>query len=187
MKTLIFALLFAATTTHAQQWQLQAVVDQQISCYGNNDGYIHAYVWYGNANMQFKLKGRKYTSTNTDGHFYGLKTGSYTVTATDAVGTKQTKVLKIDKAYKLYGKFVPVVRPTKGNSDGVLQIDIRGGTANLQPHLVEWWKDGVKLNDHPDQNWQNLMDNLSAGTYEVRLEDDNGCFWKGKYQLRNKK
>ena len=82
MKTLFFALLFAATTVNAQQWQLQAVVDQQISCYGNNDGYIHAYVWYGSNLVTFKLKGRKYSSTNTDGHFYGLKTGTYTVTAT---------------------------------------------------------------------------------------------------------
>ena len=186
MKNLLLAILIIAAQTTQAQWQLQAVVDQQISCYGNNDGYIHAYVWYG-SNVQFELKGRGYTATNTDGHFRGLKTGTYTVTATDAAGTTQTKVLKIDRAYKLKGKFVTIERPTKGNSDGVLQIDISGGTANLQPYLVQWWKDGVHLNNHPDQNWQTVMDNLSAGKYDVIIEDDNGCFWRGSRTLRNKK
>lgn len=187
MKTLFFALLLAATTTQAQQWQLQAVVDQQISCYGNNDGYIHAYVWYGSNLVTYKLKGRKYSSTNTDGHFYGLKTGTYTVTATDAIGTKQSKVLKIDKAYKLHGKIITLQRPTKGNADGEIQIDVHGGTANLQPHLIEWWKDGVKLNSDPSENWQNLMVGLSAGKYNFVIEDDNGCFWRKDFHLRNKK
>ena len=172
-------------TAQTDPWRLFAVVDQQISCYGNNDGYIHAWT-YPNAVFDFKIKGKGYSAANNHGHFHGLKTGSYTVTATDGGGAKQRTVLKIEKAYKLHGKIIVIEHPTKGQSNGTVQIDIRGGTAHLQPHLVEWWKDGVQLNDHPDQNWQNLMTDLSSGKYHFILQDDNGCFWDKYYTLYNK-
>lgn len=153
---------------------LTAYVDQDVSCYGNNDGYIQA--CYSEPGATFTLKGYKFSQTNTSGTFQGLKPGIYTVKVNNA-----SIVLTVTQPKKLGIKF-KVVKP-KNNPlmPGSIEATLSGGTAELQPYLTFWHKDGILLN--PEENYKTFMEGLSAGNYSLTIEDDRGCFLTKEVKL----
>ena len=195
---LVAFMLLGAFTTKAQI--LKAYVDQDISCYGNNDGYIQADVvgLQGQAIPAiYTLKKYKGNSiVQQYGTFQGLLPGTYYLTAKTSTGAiayyldpvtqkkSATIKLKVTEPGKLKAKFIVETFPTKSNpTGGALSLVISGGTQILQPFLVTWFKDAgnnqkVQINREED-NMSLYQEGLERGSYYVMIEDDHGCFYTG--------
>ncbi len=190
-KIILIAVLFCSQVQAQDTRCLTAYVDQHISCNGNNDGYIQAN--YSEPNATYTLKGYKFSQTNTSGTFQGLKQGNYTVKVNNAsisLTVTQPKALaikfKVVKPTRTPPTNVPVPFGTTpiDNEDGSIDVTITGGTANLQPYLTFWHKDGVLLN--PEENYKTFMEGVSAGTYTLTVEDDQGCFLTKEIKVVNR-
>jgi hypothetical protein len=185
-KLLLIAVLFCSQVQAQDTRCLTAYVDQHISCNGNNDGYIQAN--YSEPNSVYTIKGYKFADTNTSGTFQGLKPGNYTVKVNNA-----SISLTVTQPKPLAIKF-KVVKPTQtpapfgttpiDNEDGSIDATITGGVAENQPHLTFWHRDGVLLN--PEENYKTFMEGVSAGTYSLTVEDDQGCFLTKEIKVVNK-
>lgn len=165
---------------------LNAYVDQHISCNGNADGYIQADVTpTGNYEITCKKSGKPAIS-NPSGYFKPLIPGTYKVVAKDLnTGETLSTKLKVTQPAKLKVKFVVETNPTTSNlTGGALSLIITGGAPIVQPYLVTWKNSaGVTLNSEMN-NFATYLDNLSADTYSVTIEDDNGCFLTKSFKLK---
>jgi len=184
-KTIFGILLFCLPiVVNAQLFTSEAFVDQHISCYGNNDGFIQirntppddlTYLYYA--------KNGRDTIINTRGEFLHLKPGTYKVWSTNGVGQKGPNfTLTVLSPKALTAKFVTYKRPTMDDPFGDLSVEITGGTANLQPYLVSWYYESTLIN--PVENMKLDMINLPAGKYMVVIEDDRGCFLNRSFLFR---
>lgn len=187
-KLILIAVLFCSKLQAQDTRCLTAYVDQEISCYGNNDGYIQAN--YSEPGATFTLKGYKFSQTNTSGTFQGLKAGTYTVKVNNAsivLTVTQPKPLSIKFKFKRPTASGSVNVPNGeiiNNEDGSIEATLSGGTAELQPYLTFWHKDGILLN--PEENYLTNLEGLSAGTYSLTIEDDRGCFLTKELKLINR-
>lgn len=133
-------------------------------CFGDTTGSISFGVTNGIAPFQYSIdSGLTYQSSST---FTGLSAGSYYLRATDASGCFSNIINAIVTEPAIVSLQVDsTTDATCGNPDGVIYLSATGGTntfsysidtgASFQPTLV--------------------FDNLSAGFYQVFVEDANGC------------
>lgn len=170
----------------SQSFEYKPYVDQHISCYGNNDGYIQS-VAQPDGLYKHTISRLSFKDSNSSGTFIKLKPGVYKVCATDGKTTKCSK-LTVTQPKKLSAKFVVDVYPTK-TTLGQLSLNVSGGTAVIQPYLITWYNSkGVILNPWPEySNFATSINNIPADTYTIKIEDDNGCFLDKSYKLINKK
>jgi len=146
------------------------VVDQDVSCFGNNDGSALASASGGSGNFTYDIDGQN-IFTNTTGSFIGLTPGIHTICAMESpsnvvvCGTVNiaepaplTVVLTVDSTVSCLG------------NDGGLTATISGGTAIIQPYLTTW-SPGVTTLTPYDLS----VTGLSTGTYTVTVEDDHVC------------
>lgn len=187
MKTILFTIYLTLLSflgfSQITTFQIDAEVDQNISCYGNHDGFIVARLHgvYPGLNVQFYLlnENDSILTNNAYGAFFNLPKGLYKVIAKNQFfQSNKVDSLIIKEPEKLNIEWTIVKHPYEYNdSDGILAIDITGGTANLQPYLV-WWLDGFTgdtLNNLLINNFATVMFDLRYQTYQVVVEDDNGC------------
>jgi len=146
--------------------------DSNVVCNGDANGYISAVVTGGwNTSTPYTYNWNTGATTDSIG---GLAPGSYTVTVTDSLGCVVTASTTITEPAPL------VVTVDAGNtndvtchlgSDGAVGINITGGrsfttTPPSGPYLITW-SNGVS--NTPTQS------GLTAGTYDVTVEDASGC------------
>ncbi|MBN1987786.1 MAG: hypothetical protein JW783_00130, partial [Bacteroidales bacterium] len=105
----------------------------------------------------------------------GLLADTYTVQVTDNVDgilgngndivlTKDITIL--EPSVGLGGTLAQTNVSCNGESTGLINLTVTGGTA---PYLYQWKKNGIAYSTFED------ISNLSIGTYEVTITDDNGC------------
>lgn len=190
--SLIIIIMMSTLCAKSQTFTLNAYLDQEVSCKGNNDGSIEADC-SPSGSYTYKLTrtsvyADSIVNSSNGCRFQGLKPGTYKLVATSATGVKKTTTIKVTEPGLLKIKFAVDAAPTTNTStDGALVIDITGGTAILQPYLVTWMKGGVQVNDPLTNNFATYLDGLSIGLYTVTIEDDHGCFLTKSYTLRKKK
>lgn len=183
-KILLLTAIIIPMITKAQSFEFKPYVDQEVSCYGNNDGYIQGVV-KPDGDYTFTIKKGTYTSTNKSGTFTKLPPGSYKICATNGKITK-CETLTVTQPKKLAVKFNVTKYPTATENGGI-SLDISGGTAELQPYLVTWKNSQcVIMNPDPNDNFSVFEDNLPADVYMVTIEDDRGCFFTDSYKLNKK-
>lgn len=141
---------------------------QDVSCYGLNDGQITIMPTGGTPQYHYQWSpavGDTATATN-------LSPGNYYATITDANGC-EAHVLKI-----------PIVEPDSislvsdnetnpkcnGGNDGTIDVSYTGGTP---PYTYTWSNSGNS----------NSLSGLSAGTYSLTLTDNNGCTSHANFAL----
>ena len=185
-KILLLIVIMFPLITKSQSFEFKPYVDQNVSCNGNNDGYIQA-VATPDANYKFTISRLDFKDSNSSGTFIKLKPGVYKVCATDGKTSKCSK-LTVTEPKKLSAKFIVDKYPTKTNL-GQLSIEINGGTTNIQPYLITWTNSkGLVLNPWPNySNYEMTIENITSDVYTVKIEDDNGCFLTKSYKLINKK
>lgn len=149
--------------------------DQDISCFGANDGTVFAHAT-GSGTFTYDLDGAN-LFTNVTGYFFNLAPGSHTVCAKQATtNVTVCGTAIINEPLPLTATFTVDSVATCVGNHGQLSINISGGTVNNQPYLTLWKNSaGDTLNNQLTDNYATTVGSLAAGTYFVRVEDDHAC------------
>ncbi len=146
------------------------VKDKLISCNGSADGQLIVSAFYGVPPYNYSWVGPGgFTGTNDT--ISNLLGGTYTVTVTDAIDETVVVASTLDDPLPV--SVSTTVTDVKCNSgdDGTITLTVSGGTVSTD-YLYSWsTEDGSGLvAGDKDQT------GLSAGTYSVKVTDDNGCY-----------
>ncbi|MDA9555230.1 Ig-like domain-containing protein, partial [Pelobium sp.] len=140
---------------------------QDIFCYGDAAGTINLTVNGGTEPYTYLWSNNETTKDLT-----GLKAGTYSVVVTDAKGCTIGKLIKINQpAAPLTIQETHQNINCYGEQTGSISINVLGGTS---PYTYAW-ANGSTL--------QNVT-NLSAGTYDVKVTDKNGCVAIKQIQIK---
>ena len=131
---------------------------------GNSNGIVDVIVSGGTGPYLYELDGESVKSNLLTNTFKNLDNGSYTLNITDtSVPCKQSFGLYVADSDGV--DFVVNTQNPTGDNDGKIQVYITKG----QPPFIYDWSPNVG-----EQTGQ-LVTNLSAGTYSIKITDDNGC------------
>lgn len=149
------------TATIAEPAPLNIVFDfqQNVSCFGGNDGFVSAVASGGTPSYSFMwMPGGAPTNLIS-----GLTAGSYTLTVTDDNGCTLQNIAIITQPALL--TVTPSSTPAScfEATDGSVSAIGAGGTA---PYSFFWLPGGMT---------GSTVDSLAAGTYTVTITDANGC------------
>ncbi len=136
-----------------------AVTVQDLRCHGQNDGAIQLSAVGGTPPFSwFWADGPSTKDRNS------LPAGNYRVTMTDVAGCKKSSdTILVSQPAPLIGTWDVVKNETcEGSKDGLLAVDISGGSAPW----IYFWSFGVG---------DNLATNLKAGLYGLTVTDAKSC------------
>lgn len=181
---LLFIITITQLTAKSQDFKLNVILDQEVSCKGNKDGSIES-TCIPEGNYKYVITRGKFTDSNTSGNFRSLVPGVYVVTATNGKVIKKSKVT-VTEPKALAVKFTAESYPTSSDlSGGSLSVQVSGGTVILQPYLIVWTNSkGIVLNEN--DCFATFLSNLKPDIYSVKIEDDHGCFFDKSYKLKKK-
>ena len=146
------------------------VTGTHVDCYGDNDGTASVEVTGGVAPYTYAWSGG---ITDTDAMVENLAPGVYMVTVTDYEGAETQCAVEItgpDAALECDTEVLSNVS-VNGGSDGSAKVSASGGT---MPYSYMW--DNGETTD--------TANNLTAGTYEVKVTDANGCETVCKVEIK---
>jgi len=132
------------------------------SC-GNPNGSIDITATGGTAPLQYSIDGGvTYQASNV---FTGIGAATYSIVVEDANGCKEfgTAVLNASALPSITG--VTIVDPTCGTNNGDITINATGGVGALQ----------YSIDNGATFQASNTFAGLGGGTYDVVVEDANGC------------
>ncbi|HKK42092.1 MAG TPA: gliding motility-associated C-terminal domain-containing protein, partial [Bacteroidales bacterium] len=140
------------------------VATTNVLCYGNTTGAIDITVSGGTGPYLYAWSGTGVVADSEDQT--GLSAGAYAVVVTDANGCNSSANINItEPAAALSGSITTQTNVTVyGGNDGSVTVDGSGGTSPYQYSL-----DGGALQA------SGTFSGLSAGTFTVTIQDDNGC------------
>jgi hypothetical protein len=154
------------------------VILDEITCHGANDGSLqvtasggtgtYGYEWFYDSGMTSPVPGQ------ISDVAVGIAPGTYWVRVTDQNGCQSTASISIGQpdavtatitvASNYNGSHISCF----GSADGEIQVTASGGTGLLHYELI----------DHPGNTsgeTDGYFSGLAAGTYRVRVTDENGC------------
>lgn len=137
--------------------QIFDVEVKDTECYNDRNGSISIDVRGGNAPYTYLWSNGATTQDIT-----GLSNGSYGVQVTDSNGCTFEQTFDLNNAplFQLDPNVSPISCP--GANDASISLNIQGGTG---PYDITWSQGGDG----------SVISNLSPGTYEVFITDNNGC------------
>ena len=129
-----------------------------IACSGDSNGSATATASGGTPNYNYMWDNGENTATAIS-----LSAGSHTVVVTDDNSNTVSETITIPDAAPISGT-VNILQEVAclGGSDGTLEVIATGGTGSLSFS----WSNGSN---------QSQISNLTAGTYSVTIQDENGC------------
>ncbi len=133
---------------------------EPVSCFGSQDGMVQLVVSGGNGDFGFMLNGLM----NTTGLFENLAPGVYTAIVTDGAACSGTYDFEIFEPELL--QVTPGITEDVScfnSTDGLIQLIATGGSGSYI------------FNDGNNSNTTGLFENLSPGSYEFTITDDNAC------------
>lgn len=140
-----------------------ATVDNNVSCFGFNDGNASVTASGGTTAYTYLWSDGTNTSSNTN-----LLAGTYSVTVTDANGCNVNYSLLIEEPSELIVITTTTDAFCWGSNDGTASLSISGGTG---PYNIDWA--GADTNA------------LGAGTYPYTVTDVNGCVVSGSVTIND--
>ena len=131
---------------------------------GLDNGIVSVTISGGTGPYLYEIDGQSVISTLSAQTFYNLGNGSYILSVTDtSVSCKQSTSIYVADSDGV--SFIVTPQNPTGGNNGQIQLFITKG----QPPFTYLWSSNVG-----SQTGQ-LVTNLSAGTYSVKITDDNGC------------
>ncbi|MBR9921584.1 MAG: T9SS type A sorting domain-containing protein [Bacteroidetes bacterium] len=133
------------------------------TCPGEANGSAQALVSGGQPPYAFQWSDNmsQTTETATD-----LEPGTYEVLITDSNGCEAMATAEVTAYPEIEVSVTDVVNETNGAGNGAISISIDAGDG---PFDLEWYMDGDLFSD------QEMLVDLSAGTYELIVTDVHGC------------
>ncbi len=131
----------------------------QPTCNGLSNGSIYLNVFGGNPPYQFDWE----TGQTTQG-INNVPAGTYGVTITDSRGCfQEIPALIVSEPTTITNDTTILILPSCfGFTDGKISLKPQGGT---EPYDVDWDNGGMGT----------TINNVASGTYQVSIEDANGC------------
>jgi hypothetical protein len=134
-----------------------------VSCNGSTNGIIDATIVGGVPPYTYS-----WSSGQTTQDLTNIAAGSYTLTVTDALSSTKSKSITLYEPDLLEVVFTLSAYSggynisSMGGNDGSITTTVKGGA----PPYKYTWSNGVSKAD---------LKNLTAGTYSVSVQDQNGC------------
>ncbi len=139
------------------------MIDQEISCFGSNDGSCQASSIAPFAYTSYTLDN---TQTNATGYFSGLSAGSHTICATDGVVT-ECVTMDLSEPQALTASIDLLSSVSCQGADGALTVNVTGGTS---PYTMYWTDASNAIIGYGSD-----ISSLTPGSYAVYVTDDRGC------------
>ncbi|MFN3917877.1 MAG: PKD domain-containing protein [Flavobacteriales bacterium] len=143
------------------------------SCIGN-DGTISISATGGDSNFTYSIDGG--TTTQGSGNFTNLGAGTYQLWVSDGSGCTEQQSLTLNSNTGTPAFTVNSFNPSCGVTDGEIIINITSGGQPPYNYSID---NGVNLQTG------NTFSNLGAGTYQIYVVDDLGCFSTQTVTLNN--
>lgn len=151
----------------------------EISCSGTQDGRIEVVLVGGSGDYEYAWTGPNEFTANTS-TIENLGPGIYELTVTDtngcAVDTGELEItepdeLSLNDDFSIYNGFGI---SCFGGNDGFISLSPSGGTETFS---ITW------TGPNGFSSVETRIENLEAGTYDLVLEDGNGCVLTETYEL----
>lgn len=137
-----------------------AMIPENVSCFGANDGSIIATGMGGTGNLNYL-----WSDGNVQNNRNSLRAGNYCVTVTDANGCRMSDCRNITSPSELKIDSIRLRQPTcSDRRDGQATVLASGGTGALD---YQW-------ND-PQGQISSTANSLAPGQYQVMVSDSNNC------------
>ena len=136
-----------------------------VLCNGGLDGTIDVTYSGGNGTVTFEITDGTYSDNNTTGNFVSVPVGTYTVTLTNINGCTDQSQVTVGEPSSVDFTWTAGDITCFGGADGSISINPSGGTPNYQYSI----DNGMTWSANSDQL------GLSQATYDVLVEDANGC------------
>jgi gliding motility-associated-like protein len=153
-------IILDTTLTTPAGFTSSAVVDQNVSCFNGTDG--QATVTHTATVLPITIT---WSSGGTAATETGLAAGNYNVIVVDGNGCSDTSFVTIDEpATAVSATILASNDPTcNGGNDGLIALLAAGGT----PNYTYTWSPNVSTSD--------TAVSLTAGIYNITVEDNNEC------------
>ncbi|HXK80769.1 MAG TPA: gliding motility-associated C-terminal domain-containing protein [Bacteroidales bacterium] len=161
----------ACETVNQPPDQLTGILDEHnnISCFNAADGSIIINGFGGTPPYQYEWQDEANNIISTEANINNLDIGNYYLTITDALNYVWDTVISITQPNEF------IISNTNsdelncfGDNNGEISIELSGGT---EPYSYIWEDDSgnnIETNSY-------LVNNLTAGTYYVTVNDANNC------------
>jgi gliding motility-associated-like protein len=136
------------------------------SCYGDNTGRIEIAATGGTGEIQYSIDDG--FTGQTSGTFENLYAGEYDVAITDqnnCTVTGSTLTINEPSLLKITGTDTTHVNGCFGDNSGEIIVHASGGTGTIH----------YSTDNGSNFQTNGTFENLTAGTYQVMIKDDNGC------------
>ncbi|MFK7981892.1 MAG: PKD domain-containing protein, partial [Saprospiraceae bacterium] len=145
-------------------------ISKAASCANSTDGAISITPTGTTETVNYTWEQAGIGNTNTPTN---LAAGTYTVTATDSQGCTDSTSIEVGTETVI--TLAPNIKlPTcSGSNSGQILVTVTGGSNDYTFN----WSNGL-----PDTSFVN---NLTAGTYNLTVTDENGCQATGSFQIDN--
>lgn len=162
-----------------------------VKCKGGSDGVIEVEVTNATAPIIYELfdslgnsvaSGSEFSSKSFD--IDKLKAGDYTLNVQDFFGCTGTANITINEPATSVGvNLIEKIDPLCfGDSTGSITVKATGGTITTIGYIYQWFNStngDVLIEDEEEA----LLDSLAAGSYKVRIRDENGCVYIEEFFL----
>lgn len=154
----------AITLTQPPLLIWDSVNNRDVSCFGGSNGLVVSSASGGAGTITYMLMPNNVSNTN--GSFFGLGIGSYTLTATDSNGCSLTANFIINQAPPIVWNSVQTTGVLcNGASNGTATVNASGGNGTFS----------YKLQPGNITSPTGVFTNLAAGTYTITTTDAKSC------------
>lgn len=143
-----------------------------ITCYGYDDGEIHASASGGTGELLFTLNDGE---PQASGSFMNLFAGDYLVTVTDANGCSVSEMVTLEEPDLLEIDVFLITPADFGENNGEIWANIIGGTAPYSVCLFTDCSYDGEDGEVSDKSQGMMYWDLQPGEYMIRVVDANGC------------
>ncbi len=154
------------TVTQPEPLVLSAQISE-ILCFGLETSSIILSVSGGVADYNYEWNNGSILSD-----LVNIPAGEYSVTVTDANDCSAFETFSVSEPSELIVETVSYNISCYGAQDGVVEIDVNGGTS---PYTIAWI-------DFPNETGFEI-ENLAPGTYEFVVNDINGCYFESEVSI----
>lgn len=152
---------------------IAATTQTNVLCNGGSNGAASINVINGTPTYTYSWSNNSGLNSNTQTN---LPVGTYTVTAIDQGSCTVSQVFVITEPNAINAITSNVTAPCVGQSNGVISIEINGGTPNYQ---IVWNPNG---NVSSSGNSSTIND-IAEGQYIATITDANACLYQYPVQL----